>query len=529
MNSLFLLSLGMVVSLGVADDTQFYPFFEPVNPPRSLQAMAHRGASRQTPENSAAALEFSIADTVDWVEVDVRLTKDRRHVLFHDAELSGKTDGSGLVRDSTFDEIQKLDVGTKFAKRFAGLKILTLTEALKLAKGRVNLYLDAKDIDPKLLVKDILDAGMERQVVVYGGLDLIRAVREASVGKVPVMTKWRPKTDPDAAKWANSVKPEAVEIDVSDVTKDAVRAFHSRGIKVQAKSLGEKDDRPEVWRTASDAGVDWVQTDRAEEVVVSTILKGRGPLASRKFRTKVSHHRFASRYAPENTLAALEKSTGLGADFVEFDVRTTRDGGFVLLHDGTLNRTTTGKGPVRETTLGMVEALDAGSWFGTSYAGRKVPTLDQFLTAVANRVELYFDAKDIAPEALAEALDRHGLTERTVVYKGVDYLRKLKDVAPGVRRMPPLGSATNIDAIIERVKPYAFDARWSIVNKELIDRCHARGVKVFSDALGLNDTVEAHERAIVAGIDLIQTDHPLRFLRALERAERANSQSSEVR
>jgi len=529
MNLLQLLTLGSAFSLGIIDDPQPFPFFEPINPPRTLQAMAHRGACRQAPENTAAAIEFSIADSVEWVEVDVRLTKDRRHVLFHDDELSGKTDGNGPVRERTLEEIRKLDAGIKFAKRFTGQKILTLAEGLKLAKGRVNLYLDCKNIDPKLLAQEVLDAGMERQVIVYGGVDLIRAVREASGGKVPVMTKWRPRTDPDPLKWAEAIKLEAVEIDAADMTIDTVRAFHSRGIKVQAKTLGEQDDRPVVWKSMSEMGVDWVQTDRAEDVVGTTILRAIGPGSQRRYKTKVSHHRFASRYAPENTLIAFEKSMVFEADFVEFDVHTTKDGSFVLLHDGTLNRTTSGKGNVRDATLATIESLDAGSWFGSSFAGQKVPTLDRFLATVGTRAELYFDAKDIAPEALAEAIDRHGLTERTVVYKGVAYLEKLKDTAPRIRRMPPLSDPKDVDTIIQRVKPYAFDTRWSIVNQELIDGCHAKGVKVFSDALGLNDTVDEHERAIRAGIDLIQTDHPLRFLRALERAERSKATTLEVR
>ena len=527
MNSLPLLILMSSLSLGYAEGFKG-AFFEPNQPPRALQAMAHRGASRQAPENTAAALEFSIADSVEWIEVDVRLTRDGHHVLFHDAELSNKTNGAGRISDRTLDEIRTLDNGTRFARRFQGQKILTLAEALTLAKGRVNLYLDAKAIDPALLVQEVRDAKMERQVVVYGGLDLIRSVRDAPGATVPVMTKWRPKTDPDPARWADEIKPDAVEIDAVDITTEAVRAFHARGIKVEAKTLGETDDRPDVWARVSKAGVDWIQTDRAEEVVATTILRTIGPPASRRYRTQVSLHRGASRYAPENTLVALEKAVSLCADLVEFDVRTTRDGGFVLLHDGRLNRTTSGAGPVREATLGAIEMLDAGSWFGSPHAGEKVPTLDRFLDSAGNRVELYFDAKDIAPDALARVLDRHGLTERAVVYQSSSYLEKLKNIAPKVRRMPPLGDPDQIDVLIDRVKPYAFDTRWSILSKALIDRCHAGGVRVFSDALGLHETVEAHEAAIKAGIDLIQTDHPLRFLRALERAERGPSGPSEI-
>ena len=110
----------------------------------------------------------------------------------------------------------------------------------------------------------------------------------------------------------------------------------------------------------------------------------------------------------------------------------------------------------------------------------------------------------------------NGLSDRTVVYQSAAYLERLLAIAPEVRRMPPLGNPDHIDALAARVKPYAFDARWSILSKPLIDRCHAKGIQVFSDALGPNETVERYTQAVRDGIDLIQTDHPLRVLRALE-------------
>ncbi len=112
-----------------------FPFFEPVQPPRSLQVMAHRGAMRQAPENSADAIEHAIADTFEWVEVDVRHTRDGHHVLFHDSQLERMTDGQGLVRDHTLAEIRALDAGTKFARRFAGRHVLTLAEASSCARS----------------------------------------------------------------------------------------------------------------------------------------------------------------------------------------------------------------------------------------------------------------------------------------------------------------------------------------------------------------------------------------------------------
>ena len=132
----------------------------------------------------------------------------------------------------------------------------------------------------------------------------------------------------------------------------------------------------------------------------------------------------------------------------------------------------------------------------------------------------FVDAKDIAPEALAQVLSRHGVSDRAVVYQDVAYLEKLKSVAPALRRMPPLRNAAQLDAIAERVRPYAVDARWTILSKPLIDRCHALGIKVFSDAIGANESVERYQKAVRDGLDLIQTDHPVRVLRALELFER---------
>jgi glycerophosphoryl diester phosphodiesterase len=497
-------------SAGAEGDRPGFPFFEPVQPPRVIQVMAHHGAMSPAPENTARALNLSIADGDEWVAVDVRITKDGHHVLFHDGELQGKTDGSGPLRARTLAEIQALDAGSPFARRFAGARILTLAEGLELARGRINLCLDLQDVDPAQLAREITAAKMTRQVVLVGKPEVVRAVRAATTEEVAVMAMWRPEFGID--RWIDEVRLATVAIDSVDVTPDACREFHRRGIKVQAKVLGQ-DDRPEVWDRMIAAGVDWLQTERPEEVLARQALK-----ITRGRRPKVAHHRGASRYAPENTLPALDKAIHLEADFVEFDVRTTRDGKHVLLHDGTLNRTTNGRGNVRDQDASAIAALDAGSWFGRTFRGTTVPTLDAFLDAAGRRVELYVDAKDIAPRALAEVLSRHGLIGRAVVYQSVAYLEELRRIEPRIRRMPPLRDPSKLDAAVERVQPYAFDTQWSILSKELIDRCHAKGVKVFSDALGQHESIPHYQRAIRDGIDVIQTDYPLRVLRAIELA-----------
>ncbi len=88
-------------------------------------------------------------------------------------------------------------------------------------------------------------------------------------------------------------------------------------------------------------------------------------------------HRGACGVAPENTLFSLRKAARLGARWVEFDAKLTRDGRVVLFHDETLDRATDGHGPVRDADLEDLAKLDAGGWFGPQFAGERIPTLDQ--------------------------------------------------------------------------------------------------------------------------------------------------------
>jgi glycerophosphoryl diester phosphodiesterase len=163
-----------------------------------------------------------------------------------------------------------------------------------------------------------------------------------------------------------------------------------------------------------------------------------------------------------------------------------------------------------------VRKFSAGVKFGRPYASVPLPSLDDFLGACAGKVDLYFDAKAISPAALAEALRKHNASERTVVYQSPEYLAQLKAIDPRIRSLPPLGKPEDLPGLVEKLKPYAVDVNWGILSKDLIARCHEAGVRVFSDALGKHESVEDYLKAMEWGIDLIQTDHPLRVLRAIE-------------
>lgn len=127
-----------------------------------------------------------------------------------------------------------------------------------------------------------------------------------------------------------------------------------------------------------------------------------GPLSG---QPRIVAHRGASGYAPENTLAAVDKANELGIDWVENDVQRTKDGELIVMHDATLDRTTDAeevypeRSPwkVGDFTADEIAKLDAGSSFSEEFAGEKVPTLTQYLERVSeNDQRLLLELKDPA-------------------------------------------------------------------------------------------------------------------------------------
>ena len=99
-------------------------------------------------------------------------------------------------------------------------------------------------------------------------------------------------------------------------------------------------------------------------------------------------HRGAMDTYPENTLAAFREAVRLGVQMIEWDVRMTRDGGLVIMHDPTVDRTTDGHGAVSEKTLAEIKQLDAGSWKSAAFKGERVPTLEEALEIIPDNIWL---------------------------------------------------------------------------------------------------------------------------------------------
>lgn len=153
-------------------------------------------------------------------------------------------------------------------------------------------------------------------------------------------------------------------------------------------------------------------------------------------------HRGASAVAPENTLPAFEKALELGADGIELDVQATADGALVVLHDYSLERSTTGAGLLRHRTLEQLAGIDAGIRFGSSFSGTPIPTLEQVFDLVEGRCIVNIEIKNMdwgggsEEEPLARLIQRRGLHDQVIVSSFNPFaLRKMRQLDHSI----PLG------------------------------------------------------------------------------------------
>ena len=146
-------------------------------------------------------------------------------------------------------------------------------------------------------------------------------------------------------------------------------------------------------------------------------------------------HRGASDTHPENTIAAFREAIRLGAQMIEFDVALSKDGQLVLMHDDTIDRTTNGTGPVTNSTLAELQALDAGSWKGSRFKDTRIPTLDQALQIMPDNIWLNVHLKGGVPlaEKTTERIVAHQRLHQAFLACGEDAARAARTIHPAIQ------------------------------------------------------------------------------------------------
>lgn len=230
-----------------------------------LVVIAHRGNHVNVPENSLASYEEAIKSGADYVEIDLRTSKDGMLMIHHDATVDRMTNGQGNVSDKTWAELQSLQLKNPKADDPTAYRIPEFREVLRLCKNRIHIYLDFKNADVAETWKQIQAEGMENQIVVY-------------LNKVPDYKKWRSvapqmplmtslfdevKNKDQLRYFLGQVKIEALD-NIYD--KEMVQAAQSEGVSVWL-DVQSPSEGPEAWNNALQKGVNGIQTDQPEALV----------------------------------------------------------------------------------------------------------------------------------------------------------------------------------------------------------------------------------------------------------------------
>jgi glycerophosphoryl diester phosphodiesterase len=230
--------------------------------PGKVVVISHRGEHLRHPENTLAAFQAAIDAGADFFEMDVRTTSDGKFVLLHDATVNRMTSATGPVSDFRFEQIRALDVGAKFSPEFAGTKIPTMDEALDLAYGKINVYVDAKNADAKLLVDTIVRHGMQNHVVIYGDPFFLHDVQKLR----PDLRVMPEASSVDVCKLlTKSLKPQVLAFDSGDFKDDVIQVAKAAKAMIYVDGMGAADE-PKGWQQAIDKGANGIQTDRPAEL-----------------------------------------------------------------------------------------------------------------------------------------------------------------------------------------------------------------------------------------------------------------------
>ncbi len=224
---------------------------------------------------------------------------------------------------------------------------------------------------------------------------------------------------------------------------------------------------------------------------------------------KVVGHRGAPLYEPENTLSSFKKAYECGATAIEFDVRATRDGVLVLIHDEKVDRVTNGTGFVAKLSFREIRGLNVG-------VKEKVPTLDEVLEYAKDKLSVDIEIKVAGiEEKVLKSIQRHGVEEKCIITSFIpQVLAKIKKMAPSLK-IGVLCSEWSKEYIYiaERLKAYAILPYFKELNKDNILFIRSKGFKIIPWTI---NNLKDVKRLVNLGVDGVITDDPCTIRKYLD-------------
>ncbi len=239
----------------------------------------------------------------------------------------------------------------------------------------------------------------------------------------------------------------------------------------------------------------------------------------------IEAHRGNSEEAPENTLAAFRNAVKLGVPWIELDVHLTRDAVPVVIHDPTLDRTTSGSGPVKEWLFKDLRALDAGSWFAAEFAGERLPTLPEVVELTGpSSTRLNIEIKggprirELTRKVAGILRDAGKAEEYLVSSFSLEALEVMRQESPETL-LAVIGDGPKILSQARQAGIPWIHAHWPTATPDLVAAAHAAGLRV---NIWTMDAPEQFGRWARIGVDKICTNRPARLM-AAKRAYEASA------
>lgn len=233
----------------------------------SFVIIAHRGNHVAAPENTLKAYQNAIDEGVDYIEIDLRTTKDSVLVVMHDSKIDRMTNSKGFVRDFLFDSLRQIKVRNADQPNWGEHLIPSFQEVLQLCKGKINIYLDFKEASVVATYEKIKSAGLEKNIVVY--INSINQFKEwrTIAPDMPLIVSLpkKVKTKQEIIQLLNTFKVDILDGSFDEYNSETVNGATEKGIPIWADIQSPKE--AEFWDKALQIGLKGLQTDHPKELI----------------------------------------------------------------------------------------------------------------------------------------------------------------------------------------------------------------------------------------------------------------------
>lgn len=225
---------------------------------------------------------------------------------------------------------------------------------------------------------------------------------------------------------------------------------------------------------------------------------------------EITAHRGFSQGVPENTIPAIIRAIEEQADYVEVDVRSTKDGELVLLHDSNLRRTTGLNQMIWDVTYDEIKELDAGSWMSDEYKNVRIPTLREVFELTKGEVNFNIDLKysgnqDDVVINLVELIREYNMEWQCIVTStSLSYLEEIKSIDPNIKT--GYISHRYVSSVVKSDYIDVLSMKSNLVTKSVIEEIHQNGKLIFVWTVNTKREIERMSRL---GVDNIITDNPV--------------------